>query len=78
MWAPIAHTSIGEIPHLQRLLQPTPEATLEGAQVIAVGHAGKIEIATISASHGSRTIVDLQGVKELERLEGADYQGICW
>lgn len=67
-----------EIPHLQRLLQPTPEATLEGAQVIAVGHAGKIEIATISASHGSRTIVDLQGVKELERLEGADYQGICW
>lgn len=67
-----------EIPHLERLLQPTPEVTLAGAQVIAVGHTGKAEIATISASHGGRTIVDLQGVKELENLEGADYQGICW
>lgn len=67
-----------EIPHMERLLQPTPDATLEGAQVIVIGHAGKPEIAAISASHAGRTIIDLQGVKELEQLTGADYQGICW
>src|SRR5262249_1297896 len=67
-----------EIPHLERLLQPTREATLDGAQVIAIGHAGKAEVAAITSSHGGRAIVDLQGVKELEALSGADYQGICW
>jgi GDP-mannose 6-dehydrogenase len=67
-----------EIPHLERLLQPTPEATLEGAGVIAVGHAAKPEIESIVANHNGRSIIDLQGVYELERLTDADYQGICW
>jgi GDP-mannose 6-dehydrogenase len=67
-----------EIPHLERLLHPTPEATLAGAQIIVIGHAGKGEIATICANQKGRTIVDLQGVKELESIKEADYQGICW
>lgn len=67
-----------EIPHLERLLQPTPAAALDGAQAIVVGNVAQGEIAAIAASHGGRTIIDLQGVKALERLEGADYQGICW
>lgn len=67
-----------EIPHLERLLHPTPQAALSGAQTIVVWNAGPSEIAAIAAAHGGRTIIDLQGVKELERLDGADYQGICW
>jgi GDP-mannose 6-dehydrogenase len=67
-----------EIPHLERLLQPTPEAALDGARAIVVGNVAPPEIAAIAARHGGRTIIDLQGVKALERLEGADYQGICW
>ena len=67
-----------EIPHLERLLQPTPQAALSGASVIVVGHVGDAEIDAIIAGHRGRSIVDLQGVGRFERLEGADYQGICW
>jgi len=67
-----------EIPHLERLLRPTPEATLKDAEVIVVGHATKAEVDAIAAAHRGRTIVDLAGVKDLEQLSGADYQGICW
>lgn len=67
-----------EIPHLQRLLQPTPEATLAGAEIIVVGHVGRDELAAIKAHHAGRRIIDLQGAAELESLEKADYQGICW
>lgn len=70
----IAH----EIPHLGKLLKQTVEETLDGAGVIVVGHVGKAESAVIAAHHGGRTIVDLQGVADLEALESADYQGICW
>ena len=67
-----------EIPHLERLLKATPEEVLEGAQVIVVGHAAAPEIEVIGAQHRGRTIVDLQGVKDLESCGDADYQGICW
>jgi GDP-mannose 6-dehydrogenase len=67
-----------EIPHLERLLQPTPEATLDGAGVIVVGHVEKADIAAIIAGHRWRSIVDLQGIGELQRLDGAEYQGVCW
>jgi GDP-mannose 6-dehydrogenase len=67
-----------EIPHLGRLLRKTPEETLQDAQAIVVGHVGKAEAGVIGAHHGGRTIIDLQGVKELEALQDADYQGICW
>jgi GDP-mannose 6-dehydrogenase len=67
-----------EIPHLERLLTRTPEETLERAEVILVGHVGPAEIAAIVDGHRGRTIIDLQGVGELEALQGADYRGICW
>ena len=67
-----------EIPHLERLLRPTPEAVLDGAGVVVIGHAAAAEIAAIAGTHAGRTIIDLQGSKDLERLDGADYQGICW
>jgi GDP-mannose 6-dehydrogenase len=67
-----------EIPHLGRLLKKTPEETLEGAQVIVIGHVAKAEAGVIAARHEGRTIIDLQGIKEIEGLKDADYQGICW
>ena len=67
-----------EIPHLERLLRSTPEAALDGAEIIVIGHAGSVEAAAIAAGHGGRRIVDLQGVAEIERLESPAYQGICW
>ena len=70
----IAH----EIPHLGRLLKKSPEETLEGAEAIVIGHVGPAEAAVVAARHEGRTIIDLQGVRELETLKGADYQGICW
>jgi GDP-mannose 6-dehydrogenase len=67
-----------EIPHIERLLAASPEAALEGAGRIVIGHAGADEIAVIAARHGGRPIIDLQGAKDLQDLAGAEYQGICW
>lgn len=67
-----------EIPHLGRLLKQSVQETLDGAGVIVVGHIGAQEAEVLSNLHGGRTIVDLQGVTSLEKLEKADYQGICW
>jgi len=67
-----------EIPHIERLLAATPEAALEGAGRIVIGHVGAAEAAAIAACHAGRPIIDLQGSKELQNLAGANYQGICW
>ena len=67
-----------EIPHIGRLLKPTPQEAMKDAEVIVIGHVGEPEAAAIAASHGGRTIIDLQGVGRLEQLEGARYEGICW
>ena len=71
-----------EIPHIDRLLRPSPAETLTGAEIIVIGHAGEDEVAAIGAH--ARTlardaqIVDLQGIDALRDLEGSAYQGICW
>jgi GDP-mannose 6-dehydrogenase len=67
-----------EIPHLDRLLRETPEATLEGAEVIVVGHADAQARARIAALAGPRRIVDLNGYADLQAVAGARYEGICW
>ena len=67
-----------EIPHLERLLASTPAEALADARTIVIGHLGAEEKAAIMAAHQGRNIVDLQGVKELQQLDGARYEGICW
>lgn len=67
-----------EIPHLERLLQSTPEVTLAGAEIIVIGHVAASELDAIKTHYVGGRIIDLQGVAELEDLENADYQGICW
>jgi GDP-mannose 6-dehydrogenase len=67
-----------EIPHLDRLLQETPEQALEGAQVIVVGHADKAARAAITAGAAGRRIIDLSGYAELRSAGAEEYEGICW
>ncbi|MFN0303278.1 MAG: UDP-glucose dehydrogenase family protein [Burkholderiales bacterium] len=67
-----------EIPHFERLMASTPEHALADAEVIVIGHAGPEETAAIVRAAGGRTIVDLQGNREIEALNGIDYHGICW
>lgn len=67
-----------EIPHFERLMVADVEQILDGAKTIVIGHAGPSEVAAIRAAHEGRKIIDLQGVRELETLPGADYEGICW
>lgn len=67
-----------EIPHLDRLLCDTPDATLAGAEVIVVGHADAATRQRIAASAAGKRIVDLSGYAELKDAPGAEYEGICW
>jgi GDP-mannose 6-dehydrogenase len=67
-----------EIPHLGALMVGSPDAALDGAEVIVIGHAGPDEIAAIASAHANRPIIDLQGVDARQILESQDYVGICW
>ena len=67
-----------EIPHLDRLLQETPEQALDDAQVIVVGHADAAARAAIVACAAGRRIIDLSGYAELRSAGAAEYEGICW
>ena len=67
-----------EIPHLDRLLQETPEQALADASVIVVGHADAAARRAIVAAAAGKRIVDLSGYAELRGAGAADYEGICW
>ena len=67
-----------EIPHLEGLLAGEPAEALSDARTVVIGHAGPEEKAAIAAAHQGRNIVDLQGVKEIQQLDGVRYEGICW
>ena len=67
-----------EIPHLDRLLHPTPEQALDGAQVVVIGHADAAARAAIIARAPGLRIVDLSGYGDLGSAACAEYEGICW
>lgn len=67
-----------EIPHLDRLVSNSVEATLAGAGTIVIGHVPKDAVPAIAATAGGRCVIDLQGVAELHQLTDVDYEGICW
>ena len=67
-----------EIPHLEGLMAPSPEAAMQGAEIIVVGHAGSDEIAAIRKRYDGQQIIDLAGVDLLQQLGGRSYHGICW
>ncbi|WP_077034664.1 nucleotide sugar dehydrogenase [Pelomonas sp. KK5] len=67
-----------EIPHLDRLLRETPEAALDGAEVIVVGHADAEARQVIAAMAPGKRIIDLSGYADLRDSGAAEYEGICW
>ncbi len=67
-----------EIPHLDRLLQESPDQALEGAKVVVIGHADAAARQAIVRQAAGRRIVDLSGYAELRDAGAAEYEGICW
>jgi GDP-mannose 6-dehydrogenase len=67
-----------EIPHLGALMVGSPDAALDGAEIIVIGHAGPDEITAIVSAHANRPIIDLQGVDVRQIFESQAYVGICW
>jgi GDP-mannose 6-dehydrogenase len=67
-----------EIPHFERLLAPSAREALNGAEIIVIGHARAADLAVVAEHARGRMIVDLAGIEELRRLDGVDYEGICW
>jgi GDP-mannose 6-dehydrogenase len=67
-----------EIPHLDRLLAESPEAALEGAQVVVVGHADKETRALLIEKARGLRVIDLSGYADLGKAGFAEYEGICW
>jgi GDP-mannose 6-dehydrogenase len=67
-----------EIPHLDRLLVDTPEAVLQDAEIIVIGHADAAARQSIIAHAAGRRIVDLSGYADIREAARSDYEGICW
>jgi GDP-mannose 6-dehydrogenase len=67
-----------EIPHLDRLLHEDAARTLEGAEVVVVGHADAATRSLIAGWAPGKRIVDLSGYADLRAVAGAEYEGICW
>ena len=66
-----------EIPHLDRLLRDQPEAALDGAEIIVIGHADAAARKAIVAAADGRRIVDLAGYADMQAAS-SKYEGICW
>ena len=67
-----------EIPHLERLIVSNPVEAVTGSDIVVLCHADSESVATIVNYYENQLIVDLQGLKELQDLSGAEYEGICW
>ncbi len=67
-----------EIPHLERLIVSNPVEAVTGSDIVVLCHADSESVATIVNNYENQLIVDLQGLKELQDLSGAEYEGICW
>ena len=67
-----------EIPHLERMLAPTPEAALANSKLVVVGHVEGADRAALLAGLAGHTVLDLAGIGELHAHKGISYQGLCW
>lgn len=67
-----------EIPHLDRLLQETPEQALEGAKIVVIGHADPAARKAIIERAAGRRVIDLSGYADIRGAGAAEYEGICW
>lgn len=67
-----------EIPHLDKLLQETPDAALARAEIVVVGHADAETRQRIISLAKDARVVDLNGYADLRAAGFAQYEGICW
>ena len=67
-----------EIPHLDRLLQETPEQALDGAKIVVIGHADPAARKAIIERAAGCRIIDLSGYADVRGAGSAEYEGICW
>src|SRR5215472_7844137 len=67
-----------EIPHIERLMAASPEAALDGARVVVVGHIGRDDRAALVKGLSDQVVLDLAGIPELEAHPTIRYQGLCW
>ena len=66
------------IPHLDRLLAPSPDAVVAHGETIIVGNASPEVLEALGRADG-RTIIDLVRFAGSDRLESLDsYHGIAW
>ena len=67
-----------EIPHLERLMQDSPAAALDGARLVVVGHVGAEDRAALLAALDGHSVIDLAGIDALRTHPGIEYRGFCW
>jgi GDP-mannose 6-dehydrogenase len=66
-----------KLAHVNRLLAPSPEAALEGAEVVLVASSDPAALRALTAAD-PQLVIDLHGRlgEDVERLE--PYQGVSW
>lgn len=67
-----------EIPHLERLLAPSPADALNGCRLAVIGHIERQDRPSLLAALDQHSIIDLAGLPELRERAGIRYQGVCW
>lgn len=67
-----------EIPHLDKILSPSPEAALDGAKLVVIGHADAATLRIIEKASTDKKVFDLQGYRTLQNAGLASYEGMCW
>jgi GDP-mannose 6-dehydrogenase len=67
-----------EIPHLEQLLVPSPEAALSGSRIAVIGHIAAADQPALRCALKDHVVIDLVGISDLEKLPGITYRGFCW
>ena len=67
-----------EIPHLERLMAISPEATLAEAKIVVVGHVAPEDSTALLAGLDGKVVIDLAGMPALRERQGITYEGLCW
>lgn len=67
-----------EIPHLERLMAISPEATLAEAKIVVVGHVAPEDSTALLAGLDGKVVIDLAGMAALRVRQGITYEGLCW
>jgi GDP-mannose 6-dehydrogenase len=67
-----------EIPHLERLMAISPEATLADAKIVVVGHVAPEDRPALLAGLDGKVVIDLTGMAALRERQGITYEGLCW